>query len=73
MLSRTWRETEYRLDVCSATSGAHIVIYWAHKELYEVKYLKMSIPPMHFMVEELCFILLSFKAWRYVSRPYKAM
>jgi hypothetical protein len=26
MLARTWRETEYRLDVCLATSGAHIEI-----------------------------------------------
>ena len=27
MLQNTWRELEYRLDVCRATRGAHIEIY----------------------------------------------
>jgi len=27
MLSITWRETEYHLDVCCATNGAHIETY----------------------------------------------
>jgi hypothetical protein len=32
MLASTWRETEYSCDVCRATDGAHIDIYWAQKE-----------------------------------------
>jgi hypothetical protein len=27
ILVSTWRETEYLLDVCSATNGAHIELY----------------------------------------------
>jgi hypothetical protein len=27
MLASTWRETEYRLDVCRATNGGHIEIF----------------------------------------------
>jgi hypothetical protein len=27
MLVSTWRETEYRLDVCRDTNGAHIEMY----------------------------------------------
>ncbi|PSN39958.1 hypothetical protein C0J52_24258, partial [Blattella germanica] len=27
MLQNTWREIEYRLDVCRATRGAHVEIY----------------------------------------------
>jgi hypothetical protein len=27
MLTSMWRETEYRLDVCRTTNGAHIDIY----------------------------------------------
>jgi hypothetical protein len=41
MFVSTWRETEYRLDVCRATNYAHIEMYWAHKELCEVQCLKM--------------------------------
>jgi hypothetical protein len=26
------REIEYRLDVCRATIGTHIEMYWAHKD-----------------------------------------
>jgi len=26
MIANTWQETEYHLDVCHATSGAHIEI-----------------------------------------------
>jgi hypothetical protein len=31
MLVSTWRETEYRLDVCRATNGVHIDIYGVYK------------------------------------------
>jgi hypothetical protein len=41
MLVSTWRETEYRLDVCRDTNGAHIEMYWAQKKLCEVQCLKM--------------------------------
>jgi hypothetical protein len=27
ILQATWNEVEYRLDICSATKGAHIEIY----------------------------------------------
>jgi len=27
MFASTWRETEYRLDVCRATNGGHIEIF----------------------------------------------
>ncbi|PNF25069.1 hypothetical protein B7P43_G02035 [Cryptotermes secundus] len=27
MLERTWQETEYRLDIVRATSGAHVEVY----------------------------------------------
>ena len=27
MLENTWRETDYRLDVLSATKGAHVEVY----------------------------------------------
>jgi hypothetical protein len=28
ILQATWNEVEYRLDICRATEGAHIGIYW---------------------------------------------
>jgi len=28
MLSRVWEETKYRLDICRATNGAHIELYY---------------------------------------------
>jgi hypothetical protein len=28
MLQATYNEVEYRLDICRATKGAHIEIYW---------------------------------------------
>jgi len=27
MLLNTWQELEYRLDICRATTGAHIEVY----------------------------------------------
>jgi hypothetical protein len=27
MLINTWQEFEYRLDICRATTGAHIAVY----------------------------------------------
>jgi hypothetical protein len=30
MLANTWREAKQRLDVCRATNGTHIEVYW-HK------------------------------------------
>jgi hypothetical protein len=27
ILRNTWREVEYRLDICRATKGAHVEIY----------------------------------------------
>jgi hypothetical protein len=27
MLINTWQELEYRLDICRATTGAHLVVY----------------------------------------------
>jgi hypothetical protein len=27
MLINTWQELEYRLDICRATTGAHIAVY----------------------------------------------
>ena len=27
MLINTWKELEYRLDICRATTGAHIEVY----------------------------------------------
>jgi len=27
MLNNTWQELEYRLDICRATTGAHIEVY----------------------------------------------
>jgi hypothetical protein len=35
MLRNTWIETEYRLDVCRATNGAHVEIYWYHSKFGE--------------------------------------
>jgi len=31
MLVNTWQETDYGLDMCCATNGAHIEMYWAHE------------------------------------------
>jgi hypothetical protein len=28
VLQITWNEVEYRLDICCATKGTHIKIYW---------------------------------------------
>jgi len=41
MLVSTCTDTEYRLDVCRATSSAHIEMYRTHKKLCEVQCLKM--------------------------------
>jgi len=41
MLASTWQETEYHIDMCCATYGAHIEIYWAHEKLYEIQCLEM--------------------------------
>jgi hypothetical protein len=41
MLANTWQKTEYHLDVCHATNGAHIEIYWAYKKLCEVQCLEI--------------------------------
>jgi hypothetical protein len=30
MLTNTWQELEYRLDICRATTGAHIQVYSVH-------------------------------------------
>jgi hypothetical protein len=32
MLVNTWREIEYRFDVCRATNGAHTETYWVTKK-----------------------------------------
>jgi hypothetical protein len=40
MLRNTWVEIEYRLDVCRATKGAHVEIYWYHSKLGE--YVRVS-------------------------------
>jgi hypothetical protein len=41
MFPSTWWETEYRLDVCRASNGAHTEIYRAHEKLCEIQCLKM--------------------------------
>jgi hypothetical protein len=41
VLTSTCPETEYCLDVCRATNGAHTDICWAYKELCYVQCLKM--------------------------------
>jgi hypothetical protein len=43
MIASTWRETEYCLDVCSATNDDHTEICWAQKTLCEVQCLKMYL------------------------------
>jgi len=45
--------------MCRATNGAHIEIYWAHKEVYEVQcFENVSASPVHFIVEDIyCFVL----------------
>jgi hypothetical protein len=40
MLVQTWTETQYHLDVCNATNGAHTDIYKAHDKRNEVHCLK---------------------------------
>jgi hypothetical protein len=35
MLINTWQELEYRLDICRATTGAHIEVYGCAKNLFE--------------------------------------
>jgi hypothetical protein len=64
MLVITWRETEYRLDVCRNTNCGHTEICWAHKKLCEVQcFENVSISLIHFVVERIsCFILLTLKA-----------
>jgi len=46
--------------VCRGTNGAHIGIYWAHKEtLWNPTFENVSIFSIHFMVKNIyCFILL---------------
>ncbi|CAL1283490.1 unnamed protein product [Larinioides sclopetarius] len=35
MLFKTWKEIDYRLDVCRATNGAHIeTLKWAFKKVH---------------------------------------
>jgi len=41
MATSTCPQTEYHLDVCHATNGAHIEMYLAHKELYDIQCSKM--------------------------------
>ena len=36
MLINTWQELEYRLDICRATTGAHIEVYGRAKNLFEL-------------------------------------
>jgi hypothetical protein len=61
ILISTCRESEFRLDVCRASNGAHIQNYWAHRELYGVKCLKMC-RFLHYTLQlNKWFILLYFK------------
>jgi len=54
MLTSTWQETEYDLDVCHATNSAHSELYWAHKLCENI-----TVSPIQFMVEDIWrFILL---------------
>jgi hypothetical protein len=39
MLQNTWWKLEYRLDICRATKGAHVEIYWGMPKVSE------SLPP----------------------------
>jgi hypothetical protein len=56
MLVSIWRETEYRLDVCPYD------ICWVHKDLCEIRCLKMYRFTQHYTPPNLGFILSSFKA-----------
>jgi len=47
MLASAWQETEYCLDVCYATHGAHNEIYCACKRLCEVHWLEMYQFPQY--------------------------
>jgi len=36
MLINTWQKLEYRLDICRATTGAHIECTDVHRNLFEL-------------------------------------
>jgi hypothetical protein len=43
MLPRTWQEIEYRVDICRATNGAHIqIFYGTTKTLWFVEHVTVS-------------------------------
>jgi hypothetical protein len=44
MLQNTWREVEYRLDICRATKGAHVKIYWGMPKVSECLHPSVKFP-----------------------------
>ena len=73
MLQNTWREVEYRLDVCRATQGAHIELHWPSSEtrwVFMSSYVKVYVNNPLFTLEIITnfSILLAwtpFKMWSY--------
>jgi hypothetical protein len=44
MLQNTWREVEYRLDICRPTKGAHVEIYLGTPKVSESLYPSVKFP-----------------------------
>jgi len=49
----TWRDTEYHLDVCRATNGAHIEIFQRIRNFVRYSFRKYLHFPINSMVEDL--------------------
>jgi hypothetical protein len=44
MLQNTWREVEYCLNICQATKGAHVEIYWGMPKVSESLHPSVKCP-----------------------------
>jgi hypothetical protein len=44
MLQNTWREVEYRHNICRATKGAHVEIYWWMPKVSESLHPSVEFP-----------------------------
>ena len=65
MLQNTWREVEYRLDVCRATHGAHIELHWPSSEtrwVFISSYVKVYVNNPLFTLEVITYFSISL-AW----------
>jgi hypothetical protein len=44
MLQNTWREVKYRVDMCRATNGTRVEIYWGKSKLADILHVSFKFP-----------------------------